>query len=721
MTTLEWGLHLISRGWWIFPSYGKKPLVKWSSESTLDPDVVARWVTQWPDLTWCIRTGSESDLVVVDWDSYKQGPLAQLALEPYPFTYTVTTLKGGTHFYFRHPGGKVSNSAGKLGDYIDVRGDGGMVVAYQDIAYDTDLAQIPLHWATINAAVSQREAVETVEWGGEGDGTDVGVAALEEAYQTVLSAPAGTRNPTLFQQAADVYKLVAGGELSEETATIAMDTAGRIAGLGTDEVHATLVSARRRGFEEPFSPSKLLSIRNEAKDREALGVGDETYADAEWGSCSDVANALRLADRFEYDLRFAPTHGWLRYQGGRLATVGGYPYDEGSHLSALVKQDVERATTATEMDALEKWAKQSAAMTKIKAALDLAADFPGIRFDARDLDANPIALNTPAGVYDLRDGSRSISSAKDLMTRITNVVPTPGTPVWDRFLKDVLPSVDMRNFIQRAVGYSLTGLTREEVFFILHGNGQNGKSKFLEAIGRALGNYAHTYESKLIVATQHTEHSTTTASLAGVRFAYTNEIDQGAKLDEGKVKSLTGGDNVTARFMRRDEFTFRPTHKLWMATNHLPIIMGTDRGMWRRVLVLPFGVDIPDDKRDNLLSEKLAVEAPGILLWAIEGATQYLRYGLQPPVEVLTATASYKSNEDVVSQFLNDTFLLHPQGVVVFGDLYQEFQRWCAGNGIKAMSAKALAPELDARGIVKTRQGNGKAREGIIFQEGVRV
>lgn len=722
MTNLEKALQCASRGWLVFPSYGRKPLVKWSMASSKDVDVITAWWTQWPEADVCIKTGAESNLVVVDWDSYKiESSLKQNPLgDRLPPTYTVRTERGGMHYYYTHPGYPVSNSAGTLAQYVDVRGDGGMVVVYNDVVCDTPPVRIPDSLCVKREV--QTESVlpaEIVVWEGEGDGTDIGVDALERAFTLISECPPGQRNPTLFQEAADIFKLVAGGELAEESAMVALNTAGKICGLDPQEVHNTIMSARKRGFEEPYTPSRLSRIRNEDSSTHPT---DDTYADAEWGSVTDTANALRLADRFEFDLRHSPSYGWLRYAGGRLVPVGGMPYDEGSNLSAIIRKEAVKAPTAEERMALEKWATQSAATMRIKMALEQASDFPGIRFYPSELDADPLELNTPSGVYSLVDGTQRIGSARDLITRITRTHPRPGAPVWDAFLKDVLPSTDMRNFIQRAVGYSITGLTREEVFFILYGEGQNGKSKFLEAIARSLGNYAHTFESKLIVATQHADHSTTTASLAGVRFAYTNEIDQGAHLDEGKVKSLTGGDAITARFMRRDEFTFRPSHKLWMATNHLPVIKGTDKGMWRRVLVLPFGVNISDERRDNLLSDKLSKESEGILAWCIDGATDYFKMGLCPPVEVLTATAAYKQSEDTVTQFLADIVIFREGGTVFFTDLYARFQAWCLDNGTKPFSALALAKELNRIGIEGgVTTGNKKIRRGIQFLEGVRV
>lgn len=727
MTNMNRALACAARGWLVFPSEGKLPKVKWSTESTTDVAQIMTWWNQWPDADVCIKTGAESDLVVIDWDRYKiesslaQNPLGDLL----PMTLTIETKKGGYHYYLRHPGYPVANSAGTLAEYVDVRGDGGMVVYYGNGDEWEPMEGMPVVPDTLAARRREREVAPPeaiTEWEGDDDGTDVAVQALMAAVDAIIDAPPGTRNPTLFQEAADVFKLVAGGELAESVALSALDTAGRVSGLPADEVYATVMSARKRGFEEPFSPSKVLTLRNEpvSDDYEPITLPD-SYGDDEWGGCNDIANALRLADRFEYDLRYSNSHGWLRYQGGRLQMVGGLPMDEAAALPGLVRNSMKHAKTADELKALEKWTEKSSSAAKMRDALAIMQDLPLIRVKAEHLDSNPLELNTPVGVYDLSDGSRRFSTAKDLMTRITNTSPAPGAPNWERFLTQVLPSPSLRAFVQRAVGYSLTGLTREEVFFILYGSGQNGKSKFMEAIARALGNYAHTFESKLLLTTSQQEHSTNIAALAGVRFAFSSEIDHGSKLDEGKVKSLTGGDDVTARFMRRDNFTFRPTHKLWLATNYLPVITGTDRGMWRRVIVVPFGVDIPDEQRDIYLSQKLEAEAAGILAWCIDGANDYLQYGLGLSQEVVQATAAYRQSEDYIAQFVSDCTVPNADGYAFSADLYAAYQVWARDNGTKAISSIALAKELSRLGYEPdTRGANKGVRLGLTLK-GIRV
>lgn len=439
----------------------------------------------------------------------------------------------------------------------------------------------------------------------------------------------------------------------------------------------------------------------------------DTYAAAEWGAMTDMGNALRLSARFNDDLKYVPSHGWMRQEGHRLVKLENMPLHEGMILPDMIRQEAAKSTDPDEMKALYAWAIKSGAEARVRAALSFLSDMPNIRTNHERLDRDPLELNTPVGVYDLSMGTAREVLAGDLLTKSTRFGPKPGAPVFTRFLEQVLPDVQTREFLQRAVGYSLTGLTREEVFFMLYGAGQNGKSKLLSAVAYAMGSYAHSFDPKMIVQQKYEGHPTNIASLHGVRFAYSSEVGEGAALDEGRVKAFTGGDTMTARFMRKDEFSWVPTHKLWIATNHLPVIKGTDKGMWRRVLVIPFDVNIPDSQRDNLLEEKLHAEAAGILAWAIDGAISYLRNGLAVPQSVVQASDHYKQEQDHTSLFLAEHTIDEPGSVAPAGDLYLTFKRWCEDNGHHPISNTAFGRELTRLGFDGVVVNNKRMRKGL--------
>ena len=247
----EWAYECAARGWLVFPSLGKRPLVKWGTESTRDKDVIKVMWDTWPDADVCIKTGAESGLVVVDWDAYKQDT-SDWPLPLQPYTYTTRTAKGGYHFYFAHPGYPVANSAGLLAPYVDVRGDGGMVVAYLPL-HDTDLAPVPESWAKERRTVTEQVAPIAEPYAGDGDGMTLAVSLLEGYAKDVADAPEGTLNTTLWKRASDAYKMVAAGELSGEAVYNLLKIVALAAGHPSEGAHQTILSGRNRGMLEPTS------------------------------------------------------------------------------------------------------------------------------------------------------------------------------------------------------------------------------------------------------------------------------------------------------------------------------------------------------------------------------------------------------------------------------------------------------------------------------------
>ena len=249
----EWAYECAERGWLVFPSLGKRPLVKWGTESTRDKDVIKVMWDTWPDADVCIKTGADSGLVVVDWDAYKQDDPTRWPLGPHDLTYTARTPKGGAHFYFKHPGGyPVANSAGLLAPYVDVRGDGGMVVAYPPVL-DRPLAAIPEAWAKERRTVTEQVAPIAEPYAGDGDGMTLAVSLLEGYAKDVADAPEGTLNTTLWKRASDAYKMVAAGELSGEAVYNLLKIVALAAGHPSEGAHQTILSGRNRGMLEPTS------------------------------------------------------------------------------------------------------------------------------------------------------------------------------------------------------------------------------------------------------------------------------------------------------------------------------------------------------------------------------------------------------------------------------------------------------------------------------------
>jgi putative DNA primase/helicase len=342
-------------------------------------------------------------------------------------------------------------------------------------------------------------------------------------------------------------------------------------------------------------------------------------------------------------------------------------------------------------------------VNRIKAAVDLARSEVGIPIVPAKLDAPPWLLNVINGTLDLRTGQLRRHSQDDMLTKLASATydPTARCPTWERFLSRIMAGRQaLIDYLQRAVGYSLTGSVREQVLFFLHGEGANGKSTFLEAIKYVMGEYASTAAPDLLLVRQGEPHPTQLADLHGRRFVSTVEVDDGRRLAESLVKQLTGGDGVKARRMREDFWEIMPTWKIWLAANHRPEIRGNDHAIWRRIRLVPFDVRIPPDEQDKDLLDKLKAEAPGILAWAVRGCADWLRIGLSDPPEVLSATEAYKSESDLIGGFLAECNTGDPNYRSRTSELYAAFSTWVERQGERqTMTGKRFGMELRRRGI----------------------
>jgi putative DNA primase/helicase len=269
------------------------------------------------------------------------------------------------------------------------------------------------------------------------------------------------------------------------------------------------------------------------------------------------------------------------------------------------------------------------------------------------------------------------------------------------------------SFIQRAIGYSLTGSTSEQVLFIPYGVGANGKSTLIETVNAMLGDYAQTASSSLLLTKRNDGVPNDVARLAGSRFVASAENDAGRHVAEALVKRLTGGDKVSARFLFNEFFDFYPQCKFFLSTNHRPRIRGTDKGIWRRIRLIPFNVVIPDEQQDKQLKEKLLAELPGILAWAVRGCLAWQREGLGMPPEVSDATESYRQESDVLGQFIAERCIQKAGITTSAGALYKEYLCWCNESGEEPLPQRDFGMQLTERGFPRDRTGKTRLRVGI--------
>jgi putative DNA primase/helicase len=291
-------------------------------------------------------------------------------------------------------------------------------------------------------------------------------------------------------------------------------------------------------------------------------------------------------------------------------------------------------------------------------------------------------------------------------------VAPPGTlhPLWTAFLDRVTAGdAELQQFLQRYIGYCCTGITREHKFVFAHGTGANGKGTFINTIAGILGDYATIADMATFIASSTERHPADLAKLNGARLVVAQETKQGRRWDEAKIKTLTGGDKITARFMRMDFFDFTPTFKLFVAGNHKPRLGAVDEAMQRRLLLPPFTVQIPKAERDTDLQRKLEAEWPAILRWAIDGCLAWQRIGLAPPDSVRAATDAYFEEQDTIGEWLEDC--TDDAGVFAFtkiSDLFSSWNAFCEGRNLKPGSSMALSEALVDRGYIKKRDGTGQ-------------
>lgn len=350
-------------------------------------------------------------------------------------------------------------------------------------------------------------------------------------------------------------------------------------------------------------------------------------------------------------------------------------------------------------------------------ALESARTNPQFARKADNFNQDDLLLACSNGVIDLRTSEFRPGRREDLIrvAAAASWVPGASCDGWLQFLSDVFPNrPDILAFLKRAVGYSLTGLTREEVFFILYGLGRNGKGTFLRTLLAVFGDYATNTEFSTLIADRDRARGprNDVATLAGKRFVTAQESREGAQLDESLIKALTGGDLITARFLHKEFFTFRPTWKIWLATNHKPEIRGTDTGIWSRPKLIPFTVSF--DGRENMgLKDALMApaELSGVLKWAVDGCREYLDDGLRYPDEVLQATAMYRSESDLVGQFIAECCVQGDGFRTKARPLYQEFAKWAEGTN--GMTETAFGRRLAEKGLRKVHGDTGNHYVGI--------
>jgi len=330
----------------------------------------------------------------------------------------------------------------------------------------------------------------------------------------------------------------------------------------------------------------------------------------------------------------------------------------------------------------------------------LARTYRAVATHPDEWDRDLWALNTPGGVVNLRTGASRPHAPEDRFTKMTAVAPGGACPTWLQFLQRATGGDDkLIAFLKRMCGYALTGEVREHALFFVYGTGGNGKGTFLNTITHIMGDYQRVSGAETFTESPGDRHTTELARLQGARLVTAQETEEGKRWAESRIKALTGGDPITARFMRQDDFTFLPQFKLVIVGNHKPAFRSVDDAIKRRLHLIPFTTVIPAAEKDPLLADKLRAEAAGILAWMIEGCLEWERDGLMPPQIVKESTAEYLGAEDSLQQWIDECCDIGP-GFESSKALFYSWTKWCELSGEYVGTMKRLMAKLESRGIL---------------------
>jgi len=465
------------------------------------------------------------------------------------------------------------------------------------------------------------------------------------------------------------------------------------------------ILSKKTGIETPYTEKVNMVGGSAVVDRKYL------YTDYE--------NARRLVGMWQDDIRYCYTQRQWYIWNGKI-----WKRDEDGEIYQLAKKTIRAEyLKAAEIDEPEK--KQEVLkkiiscenQSKLKAMVESAENEPEILIDYNVFDQHKDLVCVKNGVLNLRSGEILPFEKEYYITRQIDVVynPVAKCPRFEAFLDEIMAgNENLKRFLQRYFGYSLTGHTSEQVFCLFYGTGANGKGTLVDTIMSILGDYAGTARRETILETR--SDNTNTADLAdlkGKRFVVVDETKQGAVLDVGVVKQITGQNTIKCRFLYRDFFEYVPEFKLVVVTNHEPEVKGVDHAIWRRILKVPFDVQIPRERWDLKLREKLLAEKEGIFRWMVEGAVDWYLNGLDVPPEVRESTEEYREDSDILGDFIKTCLILDKRSELPVKELYEIYTAWCESRNEYRLSKKGFVSNLTDRGIKNRRTRNTRLKVGV--------
>ena len=656
-----------------------------------EEEIIKHW-TKYPRSNIGIITGEPSGVIILDVDGEQgQKNLKQFLTENkflLPPTPTVRTpgkknRGAGFHYYFRMPKEPIKSKINFLSN-VDLKSTGGYVVVPP--SYHPDGTGV-YEWAID----LDNEIVSSPKW----------IYSSKNIFNTVKKEEwnkpvyEGTRNEKIARLTGSLVHNKKHPKDLVESTMLTFNQNYCKPPLGDSEVHGIVDSIYRLEDSKPEPGENL----------------------------TDVGNARRLVKHIEGNFHYVPQwRKWIFWNGKY------WEVDQVGKIMQAAKNTVRGIynETKAEPDAkkrkeIAQHAMRSESENRLKAMIALAQSEPEIPASIKELDADPWKLNIENGTLCLRSGTLMPHQKEDLITKMAPVVYDFGveSPLFDHFLERVLPDPDVRKYVQKASGYSLTGDTSMEKLFFVYGPSATGKSTFLAAIGLIIGDYAATADFETFLQRNSTSGGARNdiARLAGKRMVISIEVEDGRKMAEALINQLTGGDIVAARFLYSESFEFKPQFKLWLCANNRPGLSGPDGAIWRRLVQIPFLETIPEKERNPKIKSELTdlnKHGSAILNWMLEGCLLWQKEGLDEPSAVKILTNDYREESDVLKDFLQECCILEPTAQVSNTGIYNAYQDWCRDNGLRySLGRKRFTQALLSRGLDQYRIGGTGKRMWI--------
>lgn len=437
---------------------------------------------------------------------------------------------------------------------------------------------------------------------------------------------------------------------------------------------------------------------------------------------TDTSNAELLAELYPGYIKFDHRRRrWLIWNDYRWEPDrDGHIYRLAVQVARIRYQQAELIQNLKERQRVAKWAIDSESRMRTEACISLAKNVELIADDGEQWDSDTWLLGVNNGMVDLRTGElvKAEPHNRITMTAGLDFDPDAQCPRWQQFLTEVFGDEELIDWLHRALGYSLSGDTSEQCIFIGYGIGSNGKGVFCTAIHAALSDYAYSSPFSTFELYQRANIPNDLAALEFKRFVNSSETNDDTRLNEARIKAISGCDPITARYLHQEFFTFWPHLKLWLFVNHKPKVVDDSFGFWRRVRLIPFTKQFKDDADDKNLRDKLRAEAPGILAWLIQGCLEWQKRGLEPmPACVKAATLEYQQESDILTGFISDKCIEHPSATIKASELYSAYRNWCEAEGIREKDKEYMNATTFGRRMKE--KYHKERRGGVVYYYGI--